>query len=37
MFTKQNTDPDNILIWDALQEIMESDYAENTNNFSMED
>ena len=25
MFTKQNTDPDNILIWDALQEIMESE------------
>ena len=25
MFTKQNTDPENILIWDALQEIMKSE------------
>ena len=25
MFTKQNTDPENILIWEALQEIMESE------------
>ena len=25
MFTKMNTDPENILLWDALQEIMESE------------
>ncbi len=25
MFTKINTDPENIFLWDALQEIMESE------------